>query len=215
MDAAAPRLVAGPRAGAIAAVAAFHAAAIAALILMPGVRERLIPQRALLVVQVREEPRERPPEAKPLPPPVLREPMKVEISPPVIALAPEIPVTPPAQPRPTITGPIATPPAPPAPAATPAPVQPPRFDMAYLRNPAPAYPTLSRRAKEQGRVLLHVLVSAGGEAQSIEVRDSSGFERLDRAAIDAVRRWRFAPARRGSEAIAAWALVPILFQLDT
>ena len=46
------------------------------------------------------------------------------------------------------------------------------------------------------------------------MRTSSGYERLDRAAVEAVRHWRFAPARRGTETIAAWALVPILFQLD-
>ncbi len=87
--------------------------------------------------------------------------------------------------------------------------------MSYLNNPAPAYPMVSRRLKEQGRVLLRVLVSASGDAQNVELRTSSGSDRLDRAAIDAVRHWRFAPAKRGGETIAAWALVPILFQLDT
>jgi protein TonB len=86
--------------------------------------------------------------------------------------------------------------------------------MAYLNNPPPAYPPLSRRLKEQGRVLLRVLVSTAGNAQDVELRTSSGSERLDRAAIEAVRRWRFSPARRGAETIAAWALVPIVFQLD-
>ena len=57
-------------------------------------------------------------------------------------------------------------------------------------------------------------MSAASDAEDVEVRTSSGSERLDRAAIDAVRRWRFAPARRGVEAIAAYALVPIVFQLN-
>jgi protein TonB len=94
-------------------------------------------------------------------------------------------------------------------------IEPPRYDMSYLNNPPPAYPNLSRRMKEQGRVILRVLVNASGAAEDVEVRASSGSVRLDRAAIDAVRRWRFAPARRGAETVAAWALVPILFQLDT
>jgi protein TonB len=102
----------------------------------------------------------------------------------------------------------------PAPVAEAASLEPPRYDLAYLDNPAPAYPGLSRRMREQGRVILRVLVSATGEAQTVEVGSSSGSARLDVAAIEAVRRWRFSPARRGTNAIAAWALVPIIFQLD-
>ena len=195
----------------MALVGAMHVAAAAGLLLVPQVRERLVPE-PLLVVEIREPPREPPPErARPLPQPVMREPVNVVLPPPVIALAPEVAVTPPV-PRPTISGPVATPPPAPAPSTTPA-LEPPRFDMAYLRNPAPRYPTVSRRLREQGRVVLHVLVGPAGEAQSVKVRTSSGFERLDQAALDAVRRWRFAPAHRGAEAVAAWALVPILFQL--
>jgi len=129
---------------------------------------------------------------------------------PAIAVAPEIVVSPPSHPASAITASAA--PAP-APAGDP-PLEPPRYELAYLNNPAPAYPPLARRAKEQGRVVLRVFVSASGIAQDVEVRTSSGYERLDRAAMEAVRRWRFAPARRGAETIATWALVPILFQLD-
>ncbi|RFO98311.1 energy transducer TonB [Rhodoferax lacus] len=106
------------------------------------------------------------------------------------------------------TAPAATPATAPA-AATTAP----RFDAAYLDNPAPVYPPLSRRAGEEGRVLLHVLVEASGVAAQVEVRSSSGFERLDRAAMAAVRRWKFVPAKQGAEAVAAWVLVPIVFGL--
>jgi protein TonB len=211
----APRLLPGPRAAPLAMVAGMHVAVIAALILMPGVQERLAFQ-APIFVDYREVPREPPPEPKPLPRPALRDPNPVILPVPPIALAPEIQITPPVERPPTISGPVYTPTAPVAVPAPPSPaVEGPRFDMAYLRNPAPAYPSLSRRMKEQGRVILRVLVNAAGEAQDIEVRTSSGSERLDRAAMDAVRRWRFAPARRGAETIAAYALVPILFQLDT
>ena len=196
----------------LAAVAVVHALAIAGLTLMPGVRERLVPQ-SLMFVEVREVARERPPEPPPLPRPVLREPMKVDVPAPAVALAPEIAVVPPPEPRAAITGTVATPPATPSPQAV-AGVEPPRFDMAYLRNPPPAYPTVSRRLKERGRVILNVLVSPAGEAENVEVRTSSGFERLDRAAMEAVRRWRFMPAHRGTDAVAAWALVPIVFELD-
>lgn len=210
MQALAPRLSTGPRAGPLAAVAAIHVALVAGLLLVPAVRERLA-LAAPIFVELREAARERPPEPRPLPRPALREPPSVNIPLPPIALAPEIPVVAPHDRGPTLSGPVFTPSAPPGP---PAPIEPPRFDMAYLNNPAPAYPGVSRRMKEQGRVILRVLVSAAGEAQNVEVRTSSGSQRLDRAAVDAVRRWRFAPARRGAESISAWALVPILFELD-
>lgn len=92
-----------------------------------------------------------------------------------------------------------------------APITAPRFDAAYLDNPAPAYPPLSRKANEQGKVVLQVWVDAQGLAKQVEVRTSSGYERLDRAASTAVSRWKFVPARQGSEAVAATVLVPIVF----
>lgn len=87
-----------------------------------------------------------------------------------------------------------------------------RFDADYLHNPAPAYPSQSRRLKEEGTVLLLVRVSAEGTPLSVEIRNSSGFERLDEAGLQAVRQWRFVPAKRGSENVAASVLVPIQFK---
>lgn len=113
------------------------------------------------------------------------------------------------------------PPAAPAPAAM-APAKPaggapalvaPRFDAAYLDNPAPPYPPLSRRLGERGRVLLRVFVDPNGVPARVELRQSSGHRRLDAAAEAAVRRWRFVPARRGKEPVGAWVLVPIAFNL--
>ena len=89
----------------------------------------------------------------------------------------------------------------------------PRFDADYLDNPAPLYPPLSRKLGETGRVMLHVFVAADGQASKVDIRESSGFERLDRAARDVVQRWRFVPARQGDKAVAAWVLVPISFSL--
>jgi protein TonB len=63
-------------------------------------------------------------------------------------------------------------------------------------------------------VLLNVRVSAQGVAEQVQIAKSSGFPRLDEAAREAVRRWRFVPARRGDEAIAANVIVPIVFQMD-
>ena len=106
-------------------------------------------------------------------------------------------------------------PRPAAPAVTPsALVQEPRFDAAYLNNPKPVYPLMARHMGMQGRVLLRVLVSATGTPDKVELKRTSGSEVLDRAAVDAVARWRFVPAQLGDSPVSAWVLVPIVFALQ-
>lgn len=97
-------------------------------------------------------------------------------------------------------------------AAVPAVVQP-VFDADYLNNPSPSYPPLSRRMREQGVVYLRVLVSSDGVADQVELKKSSGSVRLDESALCTVKKWRFVPARRGSQTVAAWVVVPIAFSL--
>ena len=87
-----------------------------------------------------------------------------------------------------------------------------RFDADYLHNPAPAYPATSRRLKEQGAVLIFVQVNERGDPLSVQLKQSSGYERLDQAALEAVRLWRFVPAKRGQTPIAASVIVPIHFR---
>lgn len=94
-------------------------------------------------------------------------------------------------------------------------ITPPHFQADYLHNPAPAYPPLSARRGEQGKVMLRVQVSAQGQALQVELAQSSGFSRLDAAAQEAVRRWRFIPARQGEQAMAAWVIVPVNFKLTS
>lgn len=93
-------------------------------------------------------------------------------------------------------------------------VLPPVFDAAYLQNPAPDYPPLSRRLREEGRLVLRVRVGVDGRAEEIQVRTSTGHPRLDQTGIQTVRRWRFVPARRGADKVPAWVLIPITFNLD-
>ncbi|MEN7433381.1 energy transducer TonB [Chromobacterium sp. TRC.1.1.SA] len=95
------------------------------------------------------------------------------------------------------------------------PVTEPQSRGGYLNNPAPVYPTVSREEGEEGTVRLRVLVSAQGAAQEVSVHDSSGFPRLDRAALASVKRWRFTPAKRGGEAIAYTYIVPVEFSLKS
>jgi protein TonB len=89
-----------------------------------------------------------------------------------------------------------------------------RFDADYLRNPAPPYPAMSRRLREQGKVFLRVRVTPEGAAGDLEIKTSSGSARLDESALRTVRHWRFIPARRGGAAVASWVVVPIIFKLE-
>jgi protein TonB len=89
------------------------------------------------------------------------------------------------------------------------------FDADYLRNPKPPYPPLSRRMREEGRVVLRVLVTAEGAASDVEVRASSGSARLDESALRTVKRWKFIPARRGHAPVQSWVLVPVIFKLES
>jgi periplasmic protein TonB len=90
----------------------------------------------------------------------------------------------------------------------------PRFDAAYLNNPKPEYPRLAKRMGEQGRVMLRAHVTPEGMADEVRVHSSSGSSLLDESALQAVRKWKFVPARRGTAAIADWVNVPIDFKLD-
>lgn len=192
-----------------------HALALGALLSYAPARNALLaaaPIMVSLVTQPRPEekpqPRpETPPRPKPLakPRPLPPQPLPVLTAP---AESPALVAAPPPLPEPPPPQPIALP------AAPPVVITEPIFNADYLDNPAPEYPRLSRRAGEQGRVLLRVLVNAAGRAQDVEVRTSSGFLRLDQSARDTVRAWRFVPAKRGNEPVPAWVLIPILFKLE-
>jgi protein TonB len=94
------------------------------------------------------------------------------------------------------------------------PITPPTSSAVYLRNPPPRYPVSARRNGEQGTVTLRVLVTKEGVPASVSVQTTSGSPNLDQAALEAVKGWRFVPARQGTEPIDASVLVPIVFRLD-
>lgn len=91
----------------------------------------------------------------------------------------------------------------------------PGFGAAYLHNPPPDYPGAAQQRGWQGTVLLKVHVLASGLPDHVGLASSSGHESLDDAAVEAVTRWRFTPARRGAQAIDGWVQVPIDFKLGT
>ncbi len=84
----------------------------------------------------------------------------------------------------------------------------------YLNNPPPPYPEECRCRGQQGTVVVKVLVSPRGMAQSVALSRSSGFGPLDRAALEAVRRWRFRAATMGGLPIESYVMVPIRFVLE-
>lgn len=90
----------------------------------------------------------------------------------------------------------------------------PSSDADYLNNPKPPYPLLSKRMGEQGRVVVRTLIGTDGQAQEVQLAQSSGFERLDQAALTAARQWRYVPGKRDGVPQAMWFNVPFTFQLQ-
>ncbi|RMT83827.1 energy transducer TonB [Pseudomonas viridiflava] len=116
-------------------------------------------------------------------------------------------------PAPLVPGPPVAAPAPPAPPA-PKPVTPASASAGYLRNPAPEYPSLAMRRGWEGTVMLRVHVLASGKPGEIQIQKSSGRESLDDAALVAVKRWSFVPAKQDDIAQDGWVSVPIDFKIN-
>ncbi|TXT40427.1 MAG: periplasmic protein TonB [Comamonadaceae bacterium] len=167
---------------------------------------------------------QRPPEPQPKPKPRPIEP------PPARQLVAETPVTAPADfvaPAPPpkaepIQPPVAAAPAPtaaPAPVATtPLPTGPvalsSELSVVCPHHPDQRYPVMSKRLEEAGRVLVQVELSETGQITSAQVQSSSGFVRLDNAALAAVRTWRCTPAIRNGQPVRASALQSFKFELQ-
>jgi protein TonB len=201
-------MIAAPnRIGAAVAVA-LHVTVLGALFTYAPTRSTLLSVAPIMVDWI-AAPRPEPVVEAPKPRPVHRA-IPRPIEKPSIKTAPAESPSPIVAPAPPQSPPEAVAAVPPPPAAMTAPV----FDAAYLQNPAPAYPTLSRRMKEQGRVILRVRVNPAGTADEVQVRTSSGFARLDESARETVAHWKFVPARRGSEAVPEWVLIPVSFRLE-
>lgn len=191
------------------AVAVVHAVLITAVIGLAASPEVRTATQDLVVRLIQSEP----PKVQPAPPKLLPpQPRTVRTPappPPIMTAAAEAPAQ--------ASFAVALQPAKPVQAdavPTPVPVTAARFDADYLHNPKPVYPMFSRRNGEEGKVQLRVRVGADGGALDVEVRQSSGFPRLDAAAREAALKWRFVPAKRGTEAVESWVGVPIVFSLE-
>ena len=209
----------------ILSVVLFHAVALWALQtgLLRRAAEIVIPAQVLaeFITPPAPEAKEPPPPVQPPPKPVPRQPVVRQQTPRPVAKPDPLPApNAPMGVAEAVPAPVTeAPPTPAAPPAPPSPPAPPRIELpssnaGYLNNPKPTYPAISRRLGEQGKVVLRVFIDAEGSPQQIEIRQSSGYERLDQQALEAVRRWRFAPGKRNGVPEAMWNIVPINFVLE-
>ncbi|MDP1657519.1 MAG: energy transducer TonB [Hylemonella sp.] len=204
-----------------ASVVLFHIAALWALQsgLLQRAVEVIVPAEVLSEFISPPAPKSeqlQPPAPKPaVPQPQKRQslPAPLPVATPAPAPAPAAPagVSTPQPPAPAMAAAVST--APPGPPAPPR-LELPSSDAAYLNNPKPPYPVLSKRMGEQGKVVVRVLIGTDGTAQQAEIRTSSGYDRLDQAALSTVLKWRYVPGKRGGVPEAMWFNVPINFVLE-
>lgn len=147
-------------------------------------------------------------------------PSKVSTPTEVAHATPVAPVSAPTTPTPPAPTRVEAPPAPAPPSPAPVVTAPSKTDVSIpasysASNQKPIYPNMSKRLGEQGTVVLRVLVKADGSAGEVEVKSTSNYPRLDQAAIDAVKTWRFNPAKIDGKATDEWYQVPIPFKLQS
>lgn len=85
----------------------------------------------------------------------------------------------------------------------------------YGINPKPKYPTIAKRYGYEGLVILNVHVLENGRVGKIELRKSSGYDILDKSALDAVKGWIFVPGQRNGKPTSSWVVVPVRFNLTS
>jgi len=86
-------------------------------------------------------------------------------------------------------------------------------NVAYLDKKicTPKYPRVSRKRGERGRVLVRVFINRDGFSEKVEIEQSSGFDRLDQAAMDSAKKCKFIPAKRNGEPVKTLATIPYTF----
>ena len=89
------------------------------------------------------------------------------------------------------------------------------YDASSLNNTAPKYPILSKRLKEQGKVIVRLLIDKNGAILNSTLILSSGYKRLDEASLEIVKLWKFIPARKGSQQIDSHVEIPFEFSLNS
>lgn len=203
-------------------VLAGHALAVLALWQLDVVQHAVREATPLMVrvVSPAPAPREVPQPVPPAPPRTLPPPLVLAVPPveldrptPPPVLAVQVVAPPPAPvPAPSATpAPAVHTPAPPPPAA---PLKVAASQLRYLVEPPIEVPRASRRLREQGTVVVHVLVDVQGQPRDVRLARSSGFERLDQQALSAMRQARFVPCRADGQPVECEADAPFLYELE-
>lgn len=153
-----------------------------------------------------------PPSADPVPEIVVKQVQPLVVAPPPIVQTPApppqiltAPAPPPAQaaviappsPKPSVSAPVSV-----------------DLSSKLVAGKPPRYPTESRRKHETGTVLLRLVLGLDGSVSDIAIAQSSGFDRLDKAALEAVRRWRWSPTLQAGQAVQVRGVVEIPFVLQ-
>lgn len=209
--------------GVVLAIAALHVGAGWGLLQIPAVREAVADAAPIFVDYIAPPP---PPVAAPVPPPpappVQRTPpppaplLTSKPSPapaPFVAPPPPEVIPAPAPPAPAVVEAPPAPPAPPAPA--PAPAAPVRVEqVTYLFKPTLEYPARAQQLGETGRVVVRVIVDVNGLPRSVTIEKSSGYSRLNQAALAATRNARFKPHTVNGHPVEVESLIPFDFTLE-
>ncbi len=171
----------------------------------------------LMVNLISPPPPAQPKPPKPEPPKPVKPPPPEPPPPENLHLASEAPVVLPDEPV-VYVPPPPPPPPPPEVVAPPLPPQPvvlsSELSVVCPERSPPDYPSLSMRMNEQGKVVLRVELGEDGSVANLEIKSSSGFRRLDEAALSTVKTWRCKPAVRNGKAMRAIALQPFNFILE-
>ena len=88
-----------------------------------------------------------------------------------------------------------------------------KYKIGTIENPHPEYPIIARKKGWQGRLLLAVHVDKNGNVLNIHVKETSGFEVLDKVSIKTVSDWKFLPARLGDSYVEDNLNIPVSFKL--
>jgi protein TonB len=146
--------------------------------------------------------------------PVTEEPKPIEVKPQLAELQPDVPM-PETIPEIPVEVPVEVPVAENTIQTSPTESAPEVQNLAVSKRVEPVYPPASRRAGEQGTAMFRVLVDERGRPSEVQVLKSSGYPKLDQAALDAIRKWVFTPAKNGATPILSWTRVQVKFQLNS
>jgi protein TonB len=201
-----------PRVGAWSGALSLHVAALLLLLVPPAAMTLLPPVREITYARVLDPPPPTKSEESPLPKPPVRA-LEVRPKPPQARTPVQPPVAPPTADS-TMHSQVADASPRAIDDATSAPVDGEPTALAYHTRTKIPYPREAFQSRQEGTVILRVLVGTDGIPQAVEIEKSSGSRSLDTAARDAVRKWTFQAGTRNGIATPLWARVPVTFSLQ-